>query len=58
MRTLPAAIIGGLIAGVATTALMTVARKSGAFGKTLDRDAVDWIDDVAGSRAVIGVSVV
>lgn len=54
MRPLPASIIGGLIAGVATTALMTVARKSGVFGRTLDRDAVDWIDDVAGSRAVIG----
>jgi hypothetical protein len=54
MRALPAAIIGGLAAGVITTVVMTTGRKTGVLGKTLDRDAVDWIDDVTGSRAVIG----
>jgi len=49
-----AAILGGLIAGVVTTAVMVVGRKSGVLSKTLDRDAVDWIDRVTGSRAVIG----
>ena len=54
MRALPAALLGGLAAGVLTTAVMTVGRKTGVLGKTLDRDAVDWIDDVSGSRAIIG----
>jgi hypothetical protein len=49
-----AAIAGGLIAGVLTTAVMVAGRKSGVLTKTLDRDAVDWIDDVTGSRAMIG----
>ena len=33
---------------------MVAGRKSGVLTKTLDRDAVDWIDDVTGSRAMIG----
>lgn len=49
-----AAIAGGLIAGVVTTAVMVAGRKSGALTKTLDRDAVDWIDKLTGSRAKIG----
>jgi hypothetical protein len=49
-----AAIVGGLIAGVVTAGVMLAGRKSGVMTKTLDRDAVDWIDDVTGSRAVIG----
>jgi hypothetical protein len=49
-----AAVIGGLIAGVVTTAVMVAGRKSGVLTKTLDRDAVDWIDRTTGSRAVIG----
>jgi len=51
-----AAIVGGLIAGVVTTVAMTAGRKTGVLGKTLDRDAVDWIDDVTGSRKLIGDS--
>ncbi len=54
MKPYKAAIIGGLAAGVVTTLIMTAGRKSGVLGKTLDRDAVDWIDDTTGSRAVIG----
>jgi hypothetical protein len=54
MQRTTAAIVGGLIAGVVTTAVMTAGRKSGLMTKTLDRDAVDWIDRVTGSRAVIG----
>lgn len=54
MRALSAAIIGGLAAGVITTVVMTAGRKIGVLGKTLDRDAVDWIDDVSDSRAIIG----
>ncbi|MBB3349878.1 hypothetical protein [Sphingomonas sp. BK069] len=54
MRPLPAAVLGGLAAGIITTAVMTVGRKTGLLGKTLDRDAVDWIDDLTGSRDVIG----
>lgn len=54
MDKLKAAIVGGLIAGVATTAVMVAGRKSGVLTKTLDRDAVDWIDRTTGSRAVIG----
>lgn len=54
MRPLPAAMLGGLAAGVITTFVMTAGRKTGLLGKTLDRDAVDWIDDVTGSRSVIG----
>ncbi|MFK3736963.1 hypothetical protein [Massilia sp. TN1-12] len=49
-----AAILGGLVAGVVTTAFMVAGRKTGLLTKTLDRDAVDWIDRTTGSRAVIG----
>ena len=49
-----AAMVGGLIAGVVTTAVMVAGRKSGALTKTLDRDAVDWIDRMTGSRKLIG----
>jgi hypothetical protein len=56
MEKYKAAVVGGLIAGVVTTAVMTVGRKTGLLTKTLDRDAVDWIDRVTGSRAVIGDS--
>lgn len=54
MNRYAAGVIGGLIAGVATTAVMTAGRKSGLLGKTLDRDAVDWIDRNTGSRDAIG----
>jgi len=56
MKRYQAAVAGGLIAGLVTTAVMVAGRKSGVLTKTLDRDAVDWIDDVTGSRAVIGDS--
>jgi len=56
MKRYQAAAAGGLIAGLVTTAVMVAGRKSGVLTKTLDRDAVDWIDDVTGSRAVIGDS--
>ena len=49
-----AAILGGLAAGIITTAVMVAGRKTGALTKTLDRDAVDWIDDTTGARAYIG----
>jgi len=49
-----AAVIGGLVAGVVTTAVMISGRKSGVLGKTLDRDAVDWMERATGSRALIG----
>jgi len=49
-----AAVVGGMIAGLVTTSVMVAGRKSGALTKTLDRDAVDWIDRVTDSRAVIG----
>lgn len=49
-----AAMIGGIVAGVVTTAVMWGGRKSGMLGKTLDRDAVDWIDRYTGSRDAIG----
>jgi len=49
-----ASIIGGLIAGLVTTGVMIAGRKSGLLGKTLDRDAVDWIDRNTGSRDIIG----
>jgi hypothetical protein len=54
MQRQTAAMVGGLIAGVVTTAVMVAGRKSGVLTRTLDRDAVDWIDEVTGSRAVIG----
>jgi len=54
MQKYTAAVVGGLIAGVVTTSVMFAGRKSGAMTKTLDRDAVDWIDRVTHSRAVIG----
>ena len=54
MKQHQAAVVGGLIAGVLTTAVMVAGRKSGVLTKTLDRDAVDWIDRTTGSRAVIG----
>jgi hypothetical protein len=56
MQAIKAAIVGGLIAGVVTSAVMVAGRKSDVMSKTLDRDAVDWIDDVTGSRALIGDS--
>lgn len=49
-----AAIAGGIVAGVVTTAAMWAGRRTGVLGKTLDRDAVDWIDRTTGSRDVIG----
>ena len=54
MQQTKAAVVGGLIAGILTTAVMVAGRKSGGLTKTLDRDAVDWIDRMTGSRAVIG----
>lgn len=54
MQRYTAAVVGGLIAGVVTTAVMQAGRRTGVMTKTLDRDAVDWIDDVTGSRKVIG----
>lgn len=54
MQRYTAAVVGGLIAGVVTTAVMQAGRKTGLMTKTLDRDAVDWIDDATGSRKVIG----
>ena len=54
MERYKAAIAGGLVAGLVTTAVMVTGRKTGVLTKTLDRDAVDWIDDLTGSRAVIG----
>lgn len=54
MERYKAAVVGGLFAGLITTAVMVAGRKSGVLTKTLDRDAVDWIDDVTGSRRVIG----
>jgi hypothetical protein len=54
MQRYTAAITGGLIAGLCTTAVMVIGRKSGLLTKTLDRDAVDWIDNLTGSREVIG----
>jgi hypothetical protein len=56
MQKTQAAIVGGLIAGVVTTAVMVAGRKSGLLTKTLDRDAVDWIDRMTGSRKFIGDS--
>ena len=56
MQPQKAAIAGGLIAGLVTTAIMIAGRKSGLMSKTLDRDAVDWIDNLTDSRAVIGDS--
>ena len=54
MQRYQAAITGGLIAGLVTTAVMVAGRKTGVLTKTLDRDAVDWIDNLTGSRALIG----
>lgn len=54
MKPYKAAIVGGLVAGVVTTLVMTAGRRTGVLGKTLDRDAVDWIDDVTSSRRLIG----
>jgi hypothetical protein len=54
MQRTEAAIAGGLIAGLLTTAVMVAGRKSGVLTKTLDRDAVDWIDRMTGSRKIIG----
>ena len=49
-----AAVLGGLVAGVVTTVFMAAGRKTGLMTKTLDRDAVDWIDRTTKSRDVIG----
>lgn len=54
MKQYHAALAGGLAAGVLTTLVMVSGRKSGVLTKTLDRDAVDWIDKLTGSRALIG----
>jgi len=54
MEPAKAGIISGLVAGLVTTGVMIAGRRSGLLGKTLDRDAVDWIDRTTGSRAVIG----
>jgi hypothetical protein len=49
-----AAVVAGLIAGVVTTVVMQAGRRSGVLTKTLDRDAVDWMDRTMGTRALIG----
>ena len=49
-----AAVLGGLVAGVVTTIFMAAGRKTGLMTKTLDRDAVDWIDRTTSSRDFIG----
>ncbi|WP_294444040.1 hypothetical protein [uncultured Sphingomonas sp.] len=54
MKTRNAVIVGGLLAGIVTTAVMSGGRKAGILSKALDRDAVDWIDDQTGSREKIG----
>jgi uncharacterized membrane protein YagU involved in acid resistance len=54
MQRQAAAMVGGIIAGVVTSAVMFAGRKSGLMTRTLDRDAVDWIDEKTGSREVIG----
>jgi len=54
MQRQTAAMVGGIIAGVVTSAVMFAGRKSGLMTRTLDRDAVDWIDEKTGSREVIG----
>ncbi|KTF69738.1 hypothetical protein ACNFJ7_01085 [Sphingomonas sp. HT-1] len=54
MKPATAALLGGLVAGVVTTGVMIAGRKTGLLHKTLDRDAVDWIDRTTGSRAAIG----
>ena len=54
MKRRNAAIVGGIVAGVVTSAAMWAGRRTGVLGKTLDRDAVDWIDRTAGTREVIG----
>ncbi|MBS7456924.1 hypothetical protein [Coralloluteibacterium stylophorae] len=54
MNRTAAALLAGVAAGLATTAAMVAGRRSGVLGRTLDRDAVDWIDRTTGSRAVIG----
>ena len=54
MKTRNAVIAAGLLAGVVTTAAMFAGRKTGVLDKTLDRDAVDWIDETTGSREAIG----
>lgn len=54
MQRYTAAMAGGVLAGILTSAVMFAGRKSGVLTKTLDRDAVDWIDDLTGSRKVIG----
>lgn len=56
MERTTAGLVGGLVAGLATTVVMQAGRRSGLLGKTLDRDAVDWIDRTTGSREVIGDS--
>lgn len=54
MQKYKAAMLGGLVAGLVTTAFMVAGRKSGLLTKTLDRDAVDWIDRMTGAREIIG----
>ena len=54
MKTRDAVILGGLLAGAVTTAAMFAGRKTGVLSKTLDRDSVDWIDNLTGSRELIG----
>jgi len=54
MEKYKAAVVGGVIAGVVTTVFMKAGYRSGVLKKTLDRDAIDWIDRTTGSRAVIG----
>lgn len=49
-----AGAIGGVVAGLVTTAVMVGGRKTGVLDKTLDRDSVDWMDEKFGTRAVIG----
>lgn len=54
MNKVRAGIIGGLAAGLATSLLMALGRRSGLLHQTLAEDAEDWLDRTAASRHHLG----
>lgn len=54
MNRIEAGMIGGLVAGLATSLAMVMGRRAGLLQKTLAEDAEDWLDSTASTRRHLG----
>lgn len=54
MQAVLAGLLGGLAGGLATTVAMKAGYRSGLLHETLDRKGENWLDRIAGTRALVG----